>query len=327
MKTTIKSENIHNQKGGEKKMKYSKSKLAIGAGIFTLAAVAFIGSSWATENVRQTKHNLSVSRTIDNNLKFSETTEVCVFCHTPHGGRTDVAGGSAPLWNRALSKATYVIYDSPNFDDGANNAGQPRGVSVACLSCHDGTVAFDSLVNLSGSGGYIAGNDIGGVGNVRAGWTATGTYVTDGKVVDGAFAAPAGPFPMLGTDLSNDHPVSMRICNGTTAHDPQFEEACTNSSAPTNNPGILKISRGGTREVPTDIRDTIRAYKSDPTGDASGWYIECASCHNPHEGTATRFLRYPTATPQEKTDSGLGLATAETDRNKGSLVCLSCHQK
>ncbi len=328
MKITMKSKNIYNQKGGEKKMKYSKIILALGVGAFALTTMVYMSDSIAAENVRATRHNLSTSRTIDNNLKFSASTEVCVFCHTPHGGRTDVAGGGAPLWNRSLSNVTsYTLYESPNFDATANNSGQPRGVSQSCLSCHDGTVAFDSLINLPGSGSpnYLAGNDVGGAGNVRAGWTATGTYVDDGKVADGAFTSTAGPFPNLGTNLSNDHPISMRICNGTVAHDPQFTDTCNNGEAVG---GILKIKRTGAT-FPADIRDTIRAYKSVST-DTTGWYVECASCHNPHEGTSTRFLRYQSAaasTDAYVTNVGYGAADVETDRNKGSLLCLSCHQK
>src|SRR3972149_4497546 len=122
MKITMKSDNNYKQKGGEKNMKYSKIMLGLGVGVFALATLSFVSNTSAVENVRGTRHNLSASRTIDSNLKFTATTEVCVFCHTPHGGRADVAGGSAPLWNRALSTATYIPYDSPNYDDGANNA-------------------------------------------------------------------------------------------------------------------------------------------------------------------------------------------------------------
>jgi len=34
------------------------------------------------------------------------TTEICVFCHTPHFGQTN----SAPLWNRGTSAIGYVAY-------------------------------------------------------------------------------------------------------------------------------------------------------------------------------------------------------------------------
>jgi len=41
---------------------------------------------------------------------------------------------------------------------------QPQGVSLACLSCHDGTIGIDSLINAPGSGGFLGANK--GTGNV-----------------------------------------------------------------------------------------------------------------------------------------------------------------
>src|SRR3990172_716737 len=146
MKITTNSENIYNKKGGENKMKNSRIKIIVGVAVSTLVAAAFIANTSIAEDVRSSKHNLSTNTNVD----AEGTSEVCVFCHTPHGGATDVAGGAAPLWNRNLSTATYTLYTSPNFD--AINHGQPDGVSKACLSCHDGTVAFDSLFNFPGSG-------------------------------------------------------------------------------------------------------------------------------------------------------------------------------
>jgi predicted CXXCH cytochrome family protein len=93
------------------------------------------------------------------------TTQVCVFCHTPHNALSALV----PLWNHATSAATYTLYSS-----GTLNAvpGQPTGASLACLSCHDGTVAIDSYGTRTG-----------------------GTNVTGGA--------------LLGVVLSNDHPVSF----------------------------------------------------------------------------------------------------------------------
>jgi predicted CXXCH cytochrome family protein len=73
------------------------------------------------------------------------------------------------LWNHAVTTAAYTLYDSPTMNA---ETGQPGGVSKACLSCHDGTVALDSF------GGSTGTNFIGGGAN-------------------------------FGTDLSNDHPVSF----------------------------------------------------------------------------------------------------------------------
>lgn len=310
MKITIKSRRNLTKKGGEKRMKYSKIIIAL---VATGLALGTYINSQAAEDVRNSKHNLSASRTIDNNVKFSDTTEVCVFCHTPHGGRTDVAGNAAPIWNRASSSATYQVYTSPNFDAAGTTPGTPKGVSVACLSCHDGTVAFDALVNLPLRGGYQGANP------VSAGFNAgTSPLVdTDNTFKEGVY--PPDPFPNVGTDLRNDHPISMEI-PGT---DPQFAEIIANLNTAELTAGhVSPLYRGASSTLPTDKRDRIRAY---PT-EAGKAYIECASCHNPHENTSTRFLRYPSFVGTAE-ETAIGASTLNADRNAGSLLCLSCHQK
>lgn len=310
MKITIKSRRNLTKKGGEKRMKYSKIIIAL---VATGLALGTYISSQAAEDVRNSKHNLSASRTIDNNVKFADTTEVCVFCHTPHGGRTDVAGNAAPIWNRASSSATYQVYTSPNFDAVGTTPGTPKGVSVACLSCHDGTVAFDALVNLPLRGGYQGANP------ASAGFNAgTSPLVdTDNTFKEGVY--PPDPFPNVGTDLRNDHPISMEI-PGT---DPQFSEIIANLSTADLTAGrVSPLYRGASSTLPGDKRDRIRAY---PT-EAGKAYIECASCHNPHENTSTRFLRYPSFVGTAE-ETAIGASTLNADRNAGSLLCLSCHQK
>ncbi|MFQ5780954.1 MAG: hypothetical protein ACE5HN_09265, partial [Nitrospiria bacterium] len=88
-------------------------------------ALSLVNAS-ASEDVRHTKHNLAVNpdilagegndftpgdltsirgarnpaiRGIEGDIRLNE--EVCIFCHTPHGGRSNVNGavGHAPLWN------------------------------------------------------------------------------------------------------------------------------------------------------------------------------------------------------------------------------------
>ena len=331
MKITMKSENIYKKKGGEKKMKYSKTIFAFGAVVFVLTTVAFLTNTWATENVRNSKHNLSLNP----NIAAQGTTEVCIFCHTPHGGAY-VADGAAPIWNRDLTyqgSQTYTMYESPNFDN-VGTTGKPQGVSLACLSCHDGAITFDALLNFPGSG------------------STDGITFTDHDNVSGGKMVNKGTnlFPMLGTDLSNDHPVSMEI---PCTKDPQFDKTvsgstenqiCNNMNQGELDAGrISPLYRGAVATVlPQDKRDQLRAY---PTV-AGKAYIECASCHNPHEennavtnadGTVTilagfalpardtRFLRYPSfvgALP-----SGISASDLDLNRNMGSLLCLSCHQK
>src|SRR3990170_2107661 len=73
------------------------------------------------------------------------TTEICVFCHTPHFGRTD----TAPLWNRGSSATGYVPYGTTVGGTSITSVG---GSSLACLSCHDGVTTLDNLINKPGKG-------------------------------------------------------------------------------------------------------------------------------------------------------------------------------
>jgi len=74
------------------------------------------------------------------------TTQICIFCHTPHNAKTEA---SAPLWNHGDTTATYTLYSSPTFT--ATGISQPGSNSKACLSCHDGTIAIDAYGSETGS--------------------------------------------------------------------------------------------------------------------------------------------------------------------------------
>jgi len=144
------------------------------------------------DNVTITKHNLSVSSggTDPTGGNLADYGEICVYCHTPHGGLAD-----APLWNRNVNTSgNYTMYTSPTIDMTID--AQPEGVSLACLSCHDGTIGLDVIVNAPNSfGGAIPG-------------TTPGTNTM-----------PGGGFTNLGEDLRDDHPVSVVY---DPAQDPQF---------------------------------------------------------------------------------------------------------
>jgi hypothetical protein len=308
-----------------------------------------------TENIRETKHNLAVNT----DIVATGTTEVCVFCHTPHGGRVNVGGeglgaGGAPLWNRALPPAGttgtggFTMYTSPNFDGAGDVSSGPKGVSLACLSCHDGVIALDALINAPGSGGFNSTNrdPLTGAspGAGLDGITFTGPGVAlDGSLNDsppdrpsttdgGGFLGGAAdyvggpgmtPFPNLTRNLSDDHPISMRM----SVDDPQFAEAILFSPAVGQ---IAPVKRFANAQLPTDKRDQVRLYNSDGTNID---YVECASCHNPHTPRTT-FLRLPT-TPASLDAPGNGDVTPITgasrnlnhEPNQGSLICLTCHQK
>ncbi len=145
---------------------------------------------YAVDNVAATKHNLSSTQPDKvNNISTADTAFVCGFCHSPH----TEAGGPAPLWNRGASAATYTMYSSATLD--MTIQGSPASISLACLTCHDGTVGFDQLINGAGSGNYAA-------TGADQGWAFTLNSVA---ALD---TMPVG-VTNLGTTLTGDHPISV----------------------------------------------------------------------------------------------------------------------
>ncbi|MBI4593002.1 MAG: cytochrome c3 family protein [Candidatus Rokubacteria bacterium] len=210
--------------------------------------------SAAGQGILGTKHNLSPTGTgtlhalTQTDTLGAANTEVCVYCHTPHGADTTVG---APLWNRAVNTTGYTMYNSPTMD--ATMDAQPTGVSQACLSCHDGTIAFDALRNLPGPGGFSNAPAKAGVTT----WTFAGT--TDKKM-------PAGGITNIGTDLTNDHPVSMDY---STAKSPSSTDG-TSGSVGFKTPTGDVFSNG------------VRLYSGK---------VQCGSCHDPHRSNTNVFLR------------------------------------
>ena len=123
--------------------------------------------SQAQTQVAHTKHNLTPSG--PGKIKTTAPAGLCVFCHTPHNAKPSIG-----MWNHELSGATYQIYASSTLKASLN---QPTGSSLLCLSCHDGTVALETL-RQTPKGPPLA-----------------LSVLTGGSV--------------LGTDLSRDHPISF----------------------------------------------------------------------------------------------------------------------
>ncbi len=220
------------------------------AGLLTLA---YAGQ--AAAQIAGTEHNLSASGDAGNNG------EICVYCHTPHGSNTDI---DAPLWNKPATGATYTMYSSTTIDGAISAA--PASVSVACLTCHDGTQAMDSVINAPGMG------------------------LGDGNLGDGANFMEVG-VAMLGADLSNDHPISIEYGGGLTSGIPDDSDFVTPTTIAINgSPAWWVDTLGGT--VDRDKTDMILYGSVAPT-------VECASCHDPHADTETatevNFMRISNA--------------------------------
>ena len=138
----------------------------------------------AMAGVKDTKHNFS-SPTASPNAFFYGTTQVCVFCHAPHNSTTIGA-----LWNHEHNPAqSYLMYDSDTID--MVQSVNPNNGSLICLSCHDGTIAVNSLNNSPGASGAGLYGSPGGSG------------------LDGGGRLLPSSHAFVGTDLRDDHPVGL----------------------------------------------------------------------------------------------------------------------
>ncbi|MDO8445598.1 MAG: cytochrome c3 family protein [Deltaproteobacteria bacterium] len=160
--------------------------------IFMLTALAVLLAVPAMAAIKNTRHNLG--NTGDYTYRTtSETTQVCIFCHTPHNPTQNV-----PIWNRNNPAGGFKMYTgSPTITVAAKGDLAADSISRFCLSCHDGVT---SLINVRNK--------------------ASETMTTDKYVNRGA-----GSRTNIGggalADLTNDHPVNINY-DIVQAADPYF---------------------------------------------------------------------------------------------------------
>lgn len=135
----------------------------------------------------------------------------CQYCHAPHlwvSSNIPVGAGQAPLWNRNQN-AAITSYGTTVL---GTVVGAPGARSRTCLSCHDGT------------------QNVGAVNN---------------GISESLAPVPANH--VVGTDLTNDHPVGVSIPVNSQYQNP---------------PGASGIILASTT-------------------------VECASCHEPHSNATS----------------------------------------
>ena len=182
-----------------------------------MGVLCHVAGAAAQDRVSETVHNLSASG--PGRIRAQTESQVCIFCHAPHN-----TSGMRPLWNRDLTSASYQIYRSTTLDA---QSGQPTGASKLCLSCHDGTIALGSVLSRSE--------------RIR---------------MSGGDFLPSG-LSNLGTDLSDDHPVSFFFTAGLSASDRQLK-------SPT--------------ALPVEVRLDVNGQ------------MQCTSCHDAHHNRFGQFL-------------------------------------
>lgn len=124
-----------------------KMMMKCGVVLLMLTGVATTAGALGTSNVRNTVHNLSASAyPAINPLYATDETEVCIFCHTPHGGQT------TGLWNKpdadpAAVGSSWEFYTSSTASNTVKAVAAINPESMMCLSCHDGSISVNHLLN------------------------------------------------------------------------------------------------------------------------------------------------------------------------------------
>ena len=170
----------------------------------------------------------------------------CGACHSAHN--TDPLQ-TAPLWNHANSAlAAFTPYTSPTMNA---VAGRPAGISLACLSCHDGTVAVNAKIG--------------------------GTTFTGGSAV---FIDPSA---VISQDLHVTHPISFTYDSALATADGALEDPATYKIGDAKTRLTVQ-----TAPVPASWSGTILTGKTLTEALLPGGRMECSSCHDVHkqEGSA-----------------------------------------
>lgn len=218
--------------------------------VILLAVLVLLFITSVRSGVKETKHNFT-SQTYSPNAFFFGTRQVCVFCHATHNGNQNMGA----LWNHETNELqSYFMYDSPTLDMSIGLT--PNKGSLICLSCHDGTIAVNSLNNLPGPEG-------------------AGNYGSPGgAALDASGRLTSSSNDHVGIDLRDDHPVGVTY---DASRDPD-------GFVPKTGNNLLYPDKLLSEDL----------------------YVECTSCHNPHDDTYSNFL---------------------VESNDNSNLCLRCHTK
>jgi predicted CXXCH cytochrome family protein len=188
-------------------------------GLVVLALAFHFITPTAANTIVDTKHNLSISG--PGPVKSATEGEICVFCHVPHHARRDIPY----LWNRSETAANFIPYQSSTL---RATVGQPTGASKLCLGCHDGTIALGALLTRP--------QEVPFAGGIR--------FIPEGRA-------------KIGTDLSDDHPVSLAYDSALVAINPELVD-------------------------PTMLPPQVRLD--------SNQELQCTGCHDPHKDSFGKFL-------------------------------------
>ena len=196
-------------------------------------------------------------------------------CIFCHAPHTAVPG--RPLWNRRLPTLVYTPYSSSSMQA---KPGQPTGSSKLCLSCHDGTIALGALAR--------------------------------GRAPVGRFGRVAGR-PNLGTDLSDDHPISFVYDAALAAEDGELVHPDTLT-------GAVKLDINGEMQC-MSCHDAHANLYEDFLLEDPQFSVLCKRCHAKQGWTGSSHDTSPAPGGGGGIDPG-----PDTDRDSVAATgCSNCH--
>lgn len=174
--------------------------------------------------------------------------DVCNFCHTPQGLQI-----GEPGWAMGRQISEFETYDAQSTD---GNIGIRGSVSIACLSCHDGSQAADKTANMP-------------------------------------YASASLDTQNLLRPISRDHPVGI-VFSGYQPQ--AASGLIPGNRLQRDIVGGEVRWWLDMEATPDGVRDkTDVIFYTQGTGAGAQPFIECASCHDPHANPRNMFLRTSTA--------------------------------
>lgn len=204
-----------------------------------------LGAALAAPTLAQAAVNRGIEGSVHDfsnvtNNTWNTRSGVCSPCHAAH--HTDPAQ-LAPLWVHATSASSFQMYDSPTMT--ATVSSQPSGPSLACLSCHDGSLAINASISTPNP----------------------------------ANPAMIDPAAQIGPDLHTTHPISFTYdaalaqADGALENPEVYRIGDTKTLLTVNNPPIPATGWTGTSLTGKTIRDALLINSK----------MECSSCHDVHK--------------------------------------------
>jgi len=224
-----------------------------------LAGLVMLGLTvMANASITATKHNLSASSTnVTRSVATTSggTSQLCVFCHTPHH-----ALDQRYIWNHTLSANTTWTWGTGSATETSGGTLLPTNpatlASFKCISCHDGSVALGQVNEvLNESTGVINSSySIPMQGDVNASYQLTNTTYLVGS----------------GGNMNGNHPVGIPY--------------------PGDSPYNSISSGSGVNVTEFQAAPVKVLLFNDPQG-GTGKGVECGSCHAVHGSAYPVLLR------------------------------------